>query len=147
MPSQKRKASPTSGSQSSPKQMPMIVVGGHTMEWDRYWAMLRDMEKRQEPFKKWIEGVLPEYESHLKNTEKLPKDIVQKLRFIAEMFFDRVLQVGFLDFGGIRPEFIDKEFPHWWPTHVMSPDIINSKEVRESLKKLTSFIKNRYTIA
>jgi hypothetical protein len=90
--------------------MPRVQVGDYDMSWEDYEKMLQEMERQQVPFKKWIEGVLPEYESHLKNTEKLPKDIVQKHRFIAEMFFDRVLHVGFLDFGGIRPEFIDKEF-------------------------------------
>ncbi len=46
------------------QKMPKMIVGGVEMEWDDYWAMIREMEKVQVPFKKWIDDeFLPKYKN------------------------------------------------------------------------------------
>ncbi|OGY99274.1 MAG: hypothetical protein A2945_04860 [Candidatus Liptonbacteria bacterium RIFCSPLOWO2_01_FULL_52_25] len=119
-------------------EMPVVVVGGHTMKWKEYEAMLREMERVQAPFKHWIEHeTLPEYRRHL--SSKVAERIAKKHIYVAELFFDRVLHVGFVTLDTIRPDFIQKEFPRWWQTHVMMSSL-TEKEVLSSLKNLFLFI-------
>ncbi|MFH0891636.1 MAG: hypothetical protein V1867_02545 [Candidatus Falkowbacteria bacterium] len=120
------------------REMPKVVVGGREMEWDEYEAMLKEMKRLQVPFKKWInEDVLPGYRKYLDST--LTKKTADKHFEVADIFFERVLHVGFLEFELIRKDFIIKEFPHWWQTHVMMNNL-KEKEVLSSLNKLFEFL-------
>jgi hypothetical protein len=56
------------------------------------------------------------------------------------------LQVGFVTFDHIRPEFIKKEFPVWWQTHAMF-STLKEKEVSSSIKKLFTYIEAEYGVA
>ena len=52
---------------SKSEQMPDVHVGGHIIKWNDYWAMLKEMEKQQVPFKKWIKDEFtPAYEKNLR---------------------------------------------------------------------------------
>ncbi len=125
--------------------MPRVHVGDREMSWDEHQAMLAEMEKAQQPFKKWISGVLKDYKSFLKQ-EELPAKATDKHYFIAEIFFDRVTWLGWLDFGSIRKEFIANEFPKWWLTHVIASGINDPEEVKGSVRKLVSFIDTKYAL-
>lgn len=93
--------------QESDDAMPTVTVGGHEMLWDDYWQMIREMEKRQIPFKKWIKKeVLPKYKKYLQSTTN--KNDRGPWYEVANIFFDRVLHVGFLSLGHIRKDFIQK---------------------------------------
>lgn len=128
------------------RKMPKVVVGGREMEWDEYERMLKEMERMQKPFKKWIKrDVLPKYEKYLEQTLK-NKRAREEHYNVADIFFDRVLHVGFVNFEEIRPNFIQKKFPRWWPTHVMYSDL-EPEEVRDSLKKFFAFIELIYRVA
>lgn len=125
--------------------MPRVRVGDREMSWNEHQVMLAEMEKAQQPFKKWISGVLKDYKSFLKQDESSTKE-AKKHYFIAETFFDRVLWLGWLDFGSIRKEFITDEFPKWWQTHVIAPGINGLKEIKDSVHKLADFIGNKYSL-
>jgi len=119
--------------------MPKMVVGDVEMEWDAYLEMIKQMEKEQEPFKHWVKNdVLPKYKKYLGQTIKGKKKQEDAYR-VADIFFDRVFLVGFVHLDSIRPEFVQKEFPSWWPTHVMG-DNLKPVQVKASLKVLFSFL-------
>jgi len=140
MPKTTKKSTP----ESKTDKMPLINCGGHVMEWDQYWAMLRDMEKRQAPFKKWIEKEFtPEYDRYLK--KNFAKRASESHSLVAEFFFDRALHVGFLNFESIRHEFALKEFPRWWKTHVMGVSETPT-QVAASMKVLLVFVKEAYQL-
>lgn len=125
-------------------KMPDVIVGGRTMKWEVYEAMLAEMERVQIPFKNWVEkDILPNYKSYLQS--KVGKKMFLKHMRVAEIFFSRVFNVGFIRLDEIRSAFIQKEFPSWWQTHVMMDDLDES-EVLSSLKKLFEFISERYNI-
>ena len=126
------------------KSMPKIVVGGREMEWDDYWEMIKQMEKLQIPFKHWIEqDLLPKYQKFL--SQKYQKNTVARHVEVADHFFHRVLHMGFLELLEIRKEFIQKEFPRWWQTHVLM-NSLKAKEVLSSLRKLFEFIELVYNV-
>lgn len=123
---------------------PDMIVGGSRMKWDDYWAMIREMERQQVPFKRWIEKeALPKFKHYLDSTAGKKK--ADELYEVADIFLNRVLHVGFLDLGSIRPDFIQKEFPRWWQTHVLDSEL-TEKQVRDSLRELYSFISVIYDI-
>lgn len=125
--------------------MPKVIVGNREMEWDEYENMLKEMGREQKPFKKWInKDALPKYQKFLEQTVK-NKKTCEELYNVADMFFQRVLHVGFLSLEQIRPAFVQKEFPHWWPTHVMYSNL-EPDQVQESLKKFFEFIELVYAI-
>lgn len=124
------------------KEIPKVIVGGREMSWDEYEAMIKEMGKRQKPFKAWTDNVaLPNYKNYLEHTAG--KDTLSKHYEVADIFFERVIHVGFITFDQIRKDFIQKEFPHWWQTHVMMSNL-KEKEVLSSLKKLFQFIALNY---
>lgn len=126
-------------SEQNRQGMPKVRVGDHEMEFDEFEAMLKEMEKAQKPFKKWIEkDVLPKYKKYLEQMIK-NKNARENHYGVADIFFQRVLHVGFIDLEGIRPEFIWEEFPYWWPTHVMQSKL-KPAHVKESLEELFKFI-------
>lgn len=121
---------------------PKIIVGGHEMNWDDYWKMLKEMERRQIPFKDWAEkDLLQKYEKYLKDS--FGKKTVDKHMQVADIFFQRAMRIGFVEFDQIRPDFIQKEFPKWWQTHVLMSGL-SEKEVLSSLRKLFEFIEVIY---
>ncbi|MBU4331805.1 hypothetical protein KKD19_04025 [Patescibacteria group bacterium] len=124
---------------------PDFIVGGQKIPWDEYWAMIKEMEKLQVPFKNWIDHeVLPKYKKYLEQT-KLKSKKQEEHYEVANIFFERVLHVGFFNLGQIRKDFIQKEFPHWWPTHVLMSNL-SEKQVLLSLKKLFQFLELVYDI-
>ncbi|MBI5152417.1 hypothetical protein HZA39_02690 [Candidatus Peregrinibacteria bacterium] len=132
-------------SQAKSRKMPKIIVGGREMEWDEYERMLREMEKAQKPFKKWIESdALPKYKKYLEQMVE-NKRAREEHYNVADIFFERALHIGFVTFEEIRPDFIQQEFPHWWPTHVMYSNL-EPYQVRESLKKFFTFAELVYGI-
>lgn len=127
------------------RAMPKMVVGGLEMDWNEYWAMIKEMERLQIPFKSWIEkDLLPKYKKYLSQT--FNDKIIDKHFAVADLFFQRILHVGFLRLEEVRPGFIQKEFPHWWQTHVLM-DSLKEKAVLSSLKKLFEFIELVYKIS
>ena len=127
------------------RSMPKIIVGNREMELDEYEKMLKEMERAQKPFKKWInKDALPKYQRFLEQTVK-GKKTREELYNVADMFFQRVLHVGFLTFEQIRPAFIQKEFPRWWPTHIMYSNL-EPDQVKESLRKFFEFAELVYGI-
>lgn len=66
------------------------------------------------------------------------------LETFRRSFFQRVLHVGFLNLGSIRPEFIQNEFPRWWPTHVMYSNL-KPAGVKKSLGILFELIELVYS--
>ena len=126
------------------QKMPKMIVGGQEMDWDDYWAMIKEMEKAQIPFKNWIEkDLLPKYQIFL--SQKYQKYTLNKHLEVADHFFHRVLHVGFITLEEIRKDFIQKEFPRWWQTHVLT-DSLSEKEIISSLKMLFEFIELVYGI-
>ncbi|MDP4008489.1 MAG: hypothetical protein Q8P68_04845 [Candidatus Peregrinibacteria bacterium] len=126
-------------------QMPMVRVGDEEMSFDEFQSMIQKMEKLQEPFKYWIdEEALPKYENYLKQMVKNTNSRENHYE-VADIFFQRVLHVGFLTLEEIRTVFIQEEFPHWWPTHIMDSNL-NPSQVRNSLKKLFTFLELVYEI-
>lgn len=122
--------------------MPKMIVGGYEMSWDDYWAMIKEMEKQQIPFKKWInEDLLVKYKKFLEQSYK--KGTIDKHFMVADIFFERVLHVGFVTFDQIRKNFIQQEFPRWWQTHVLM-DSLSEREVLSSLNVLFEFIELVY---
>ena len=132
-------------SQTKSCKMPKIIIGGIEMEFDEYERMLREMERAQKPFKKWVKNeVLPKYRKYLEQMVK-DKRTLEEHYDVADIFFERALRLGFVTFEGIRPDFIQKEFPHWWPTHVMCSNL-EPNQVQESLKKFFTFAELVYGI-
>ncbi len=124
------------------QKKPDFIVGNKKIPWDEYWFMIAEMERRQIPFKKWVEtDLLPKYEKFLK--ENLSKRVVDKHMTVADLFFKRVLHVGFIKFEEIRADFIQDEFPGWWQTHVAGCSLTEAG-VRSSLRKLFSQIEILY---
>lgn len=127
------------------EKKPKVRVGDREMEWDEFQAMIKTMEKAQEPFKKWIErDALPKYKKYLTQIIKIKKACEEHFD-VANLFFQRALHLGFVDLKSIRPAFIHSEFPKWWPTHVMYSDLKPS-EVKQSLKLLYKFIELVYGV-
>lgn len=132
-------------SETEDHKMPKIIAGGVEMELDEYEEMLREMGKAQKPFKKWIKrDALPKYEKYLEQIVK-NKQMREEYYNVADIFFERVLHIGFVTFEGIRSDFIQKEFPNWWPTHVMSSNL-KPNQVQEYLKKFFIFAELVYGI-
>lgn len=128
----KRQPAPTG------RSMPKVIVGGQEMEWEQYEAMLKEMEKQQKPFRKWVETeAMPKYQKYLETT--LAKKTREKHFEVADIFFERALHVGFVNFNEIRRVFIQKEFPRWWQTHVLM-NSLKEKEIVSSLQKLFEFV-------
>lgn len=120
------------------QKMPDVIVGGRRMPWNVYESMMKEIERLQVPFRNWVEkDVLPKYERFLE--KKFSHKTVQKHLDVADIFFQRVMAVGFIKFSEIRKGFIQKEFPKWWQTHVMFGSL-KEREVVSSLKKLFQFI-------
>ena len=133
----------SSKSKGKKEEMPKVRVGGREMEWDEFQLMIKQMEKAQEPFKKWIEkDALPKYKKYLAQIVKVKKACEEHYD-VADLFFQRVLHVGFVELKDIRPSFIRSEFPIWWPTHVMYSDL-KPAEVKKSLEVLFKFIELVY---
>lgn len=139
-----RESAPETDDKRCTTKMPTVIVGGESMSFDEYKAMLKRMERKQLPFKKWIDQVQRVYVESLE-AEGLRKEIVGMHKQVAKIFFDRVLQVGFVTFDRIRPEFVTKEFPTWWQTHVMFSKL-KEKDVSSLLKKLFVFIEAEFGI-
>lgn len=126
------------------QRMPDIIVGGRKMVWDEYWAMLKEMERLQTPFRKFVEdNLLPRYGIFLR--ESFGEKAVKKHLEVAEIFFERAMRVGFIELKEIRKDFIQKEFPKWWQTHVLTSNL-SEKEVLSSLNRLFQFLASAYDI-
>jgi len=124
---------------------PTVHVGGATMEWEQYEAMLKEMERVQKPFKKWIErDALPKYKKYLEQLIK-GKKRQEDYYDVAHVFFQRALHLGFVDLETIRPAFIQEEFPHWWPTHVMYSNY-KPTQVHKALETLFMFLALVYKV-
>lgn len=121
-----------------------IICGGVKMKWDNYWEMIKEMEKQQKLFKKWVEGdVLPKYKKFLeKMVAKNKRDDYYE---VADIFFERAMKIGFIEFKDIRREFVQKEFPHWWLTHVLFSNY-KSKQVLVALRKMFEFLELVYQV-
>ena len=126
------------------RTMPRIRVGGREMSFKEYQSMLTEMERVQKPFKQWIDNdLLKKYRTFLEQRYK-NKTVVKHMD-VAQMFFDRVLHVGFVTLDHIRADFIQKEFPRWWQTHVLFHNL-PEKEILSSLKQLFTFINLVYEV-
>lgn len=120
------------------QKMPDVIVGVEKITWNEYWKMIKEMEQMQIPFKDWIKNdLLPKYKKFLE--QKFGKQTVDKHYEVADIFFERVLHVGFINFDQIRADFIQKEFPRWWQSHAMMSSL-SEQEVVSSLKNLFEFI-------
>lgn len=123
---------------------PDIICGGRKIKWDDYWTMIAEMEKRQEPFKEWLDkDVLPKYKKFLEET--VAKSKREDYYEVAEIFFERAMRLGFIELDEIRKDFIQKEFPGWWPTHIMFSNL-KPKQVLVALQKLFEFLELVYNI-
>ncbi|KKQ71635.1 MAG: hypothetical protein UT33_C0008G0053 [Candidatus Peregrinibacteria bacterium GW2011_GWC2_39_14] len=126
-------------------ERPKVMVGGHEMELDEFHAMIKEMEKAQKPFKEWIEkDALPKYQKYLEQIVKTEKACEEHYS-VADLFFQRALHLGFIDLKSIRQDFIQKEFPHWWPTHVMYSNL-KPAGVKKSLSLFFEFIELVYGV-
>ncbi len=124
---------------------PTMIVGGVAMPWGDFQKMIREMDGRQKPFKAWIKkDLLPAYGKHLE--EHLSERVTDRHWDVADLFFERVLHVGFLRYEEIRPEFAFIEFPRWWGTHVIGMPMTTA-QVRSSLRKLSEFVRVTYGIS
>lgn len=123
---------------------PDIICGGRRMSWDDYGAMLKEMERRQKPFKKWVEKeCLPRYGSWLKR--KIHPFATDKHYDVADLFFARAMHLGFISPNEMTAGFIQNDFPRWWPSHVLDSDL-KPAEVRRSLGILFDFLKEYYGV-
>jgi hypothetical protein len=128
------------------REMPEVIVGGRKMSWNDHSKMIKKMEELQKPFRRWVKDeVLPNYRNYLKKEKSLPKEVVEKHYEVADVFFDRAMWIGFLNFEEIRTEFAKYEFPRWWQTHVMGNDL-DENEIWSSLKILLGFLTEKYGI-
>jgi len=126
------------------REMPEVIVGGRKMSWNDHSKMIKKMKELQKPFRRWVDkDALPNYRKYLKKEKSLPKEVVEKHHEVADVFFDRAMWVGFLDFEKIRIEFAKYEFPRWWQTHVMGNDL-DENEIWSSLKILFGFLAEKY---
>lgn len=124
-------------------RMPKVIIGNVEMEWEDYQKMLREIEKAQKPFKKWIEQeMLPKYKKYLSQVVK-SKRTRESTYDVAERFFDRTLHVGFVTLEDVRSDFIQHDFPRWWPTHILYSNL-NPTQVKKSLQKLFAFLELAY---
>jgi hypothetical protein len=124
------------------QKMPDVIVGGQKMSWDEYWAMIRVMEKVQIPFKNWVaKDLLPKYRQFLQ--ADLGIKAMKKHMEVADIFFERAMHLGFIEFDQLRKNFVQEEFPKWWQTHVLMSGL-SEKEVLSSLQKLFQFISFEY---
>lgn len=123
--------------------MPKMIVGGREMEWDKYWEMIAEMEELQKPFRHWIKrSVLPSYKRYVR--KRFGSHATQEKHFnTADIFVERSLQVGFLEFELIRWNFAIVEFPDWWQTHVLFSDL-DPDQVRSSLHEFLVFVAGKY---
>lgn len=64
---------------------------------------------------------------------------------VADIFFQRALCLGFIEFKDFRQDFIQKEFPKWWQTHVLMSNL-TEEEVLLSLKEFFQFLFLAYNI-
>jgi len=129
-------------SKGKKEAMPKLRVGGREIEWDEFQMK---MEKAQEPFKKWIEkDALPKYKKYLAQIVKVKK-VCEEDYDVADVFFQRVLNVGFVELQDILPDFVRREFPNWWPMHVMHSDL-RPAAVKKSLGKLFEFVELVYGV-
>ncbi len=127
-------------------RMPDFIIGGQKISWDDYWAMTREAEELQKPFRHWVkEDVLPKYKDFLAIEERLPSEIVKKNCKVAEIFFGRAMWLGFISFDEIGPEFVKYGFPRWWQTHVLGSNL-DENEVWHSLKYLFRFLEIKYNV-
>ncbi|MDD5055358.1 MAG: hypothetical protein PHZ00_03765 [Candidatus Peribacteraceae bacterium] len=100
-----------------------VICGGSRMTMDEYETMLKEMEKVQKPFRKWVkEEALPAYRKFLEHKFRSKKTIA-KHHEVADIFLERVLHVGFVDYEQIRPAFVVWEFPEWWQTHFLESSL------------------------
>ncbi len=126
--------------------MPEVIVGKKRMSWEKYQQMLREMEKAQEPFKKFIDkDILPNYRKFFENKTDLSQKTKEKYIDVAERFFDRVLWVGFVNYEDIRLDFAQKDFPRWWQTHILYSNL-DENQVWSALRRLIDFVKIRYDL-
>ncbi|MBU4299498.1 hypothetical protein KJ636_05665 [Patescibacteria group bacterium] len=127
-------------------KMPDFIVGGRKIPWDKYWATMEEMKETQKPFRRQIKNdILPAYENFLLREKNLPKEIAEEHIRVADIFFERALWVGFLNYEMIRPEFAKYEFPRWWQTHILG-DNRDENEIWVSLKILISFMKEKFDL-
>ncbi len=126
------------------KSMPDMIVGGHRMRWDDYWAMIKEMEKQQEPFKKWIEEeCLPQYQKYLQQTYK--GSATDRHYAIADYFFLRALKLGFVDLEQIHPRYVQIDYPRWFQTHVLDMEV-KPAAIRESLGLFFNFLELMFQV-
>lgn len=119
--------------------MPKIICGGREFSWDEYWAMAKECERAQKPFRNWIEKqVMPAYLAHLVERYRGERTIKSHER-VADIFFKRALHLGFVNFGELHSRFVWDEFPAWWQTHVLD-DYRSEDQIRSSLEKLSYFL-------
>ena len=86
----------SSSEKLSDSRMPKVIVGDSEMSYDDYIVMLKEMGRRQKPFKRQVEkGILPFYKEFLSQEEKLSKKEVEEHFRVVEIFFERVFWVGF----------------------------------------------------
>lgn len=111
-----------------------VTVGDKEMSVDEYVKMLAEMQEAQEPYKEWYKNLLTAYKD-FSNHAKLPEDLYR----VAEMFFERSCQLGYVDYEDIKLEWAMHEFPEWYTTHVMDSQM-ESGEVRDALFSLIKFI-------
>ncbi len=127
-----------------PENKPDIIVGGRTMKWDDYWEMIKQMEKDQEPFKKWIdEEALPQYRKYLEQLKGLK--LVDTNFGVAEIFFERALTLGFVALEQIHPMYVQQDYPKWFQTHVLFMNVPSAR-IRKSLALLFDFLEFVYEI-
>lgn len=126
------------------RQMPKVRVGNREMSWEDYEKMLKEMEKVQKPFKKWInKEALPRYKKYLFQTYK--GSAADKHLEIAGFFFDRALHLGFVNMEAIHSLYVQKDFPIWFQTHVLGMNV-KPDEIRVSLGMLFNFLELSYKI-
>lgn len=127
-------------------KMPDVIAGGKKLSWNKHWAMIRKIEQIQKPFKQQIEKeISPLYRKFLIQEKKLSEEAVEEHMKVADIFFERVLWVGFLSYEMIRPEFVQYEFPRWWQTHVLF-DNRDENKIWSSLQILLSFMKEKFNL-
>src|SRR3989338_8353153 len=124
--------------------MPDMIVGGQRMCWDDNWAMIKEMEKQQEPFKKWVEKeCLPQYQKYLEQTYK--NRVADVDHDIADYFFMRALKLGFVTLEQIHPRYVQVDYPRWFQTHVLDMEA-KPAAIRKSLGRLFDFLESVFQV-
>ena len=105
--------------------------------------MFNEIFRKQDPFVDWLyEDVLPEYEKHLES--KIQTARIRKQRMaIAEIFFDRVLRAGIVDYEDIPEKFINHVFPKFWEQKVY-PEPLSAQRVQGVLGDMVDFIYHKF---